>query len=73
MDSSWLLFIAGIIVTLQGWMLTALIDMKTALATIKAQVSRFASDIESEKRSRAEAHKDLSDKIQHLEGRLGGC
>lgn len=65
------LFVAGIVVTLQGWMLKELVNLKTSFATMKAQVDRFASDIESEKRSRAEAHKRLSDQIQHLETRLG--
>lgn len=70
----WLLFIAGIIVTLQGWMLKEVIDLKTNMATVKAQMARYTSDIESEKRTRAETNRELTDKIQHLEDRLSnGC
>lgn len=70
----WLLFIAGIIVTLQGWMLKELIDLKTNMATVKTQMARYTSDIESEKRTRAEVNRELTSKIQHLEDRLqNGC
>lgn len=41
-------------------------DIKT-LARIEAQVARFASDIESEKRTRAEANREINSRLFRVE------
>lgn len=63
----WEYLIAGVIITLQSWILVEIVRLKIDTANHKVQLDRFVSDIESEKGTRARIHSDFESRLRVLE------
>lgn len=71
MSEQWTLILAGVIISLQGWILAEIIRLKVSSAASAAgydrQLSRIVSDIESEKGTRKRLHADFEARLRSVE------
>lgn len=77
MNETVAIFIAGILVSLNAWVLLEIVKVKLSitryeerLQSYTQQLGRIVSDIESEKRNRRDVHADFEKRLRTLEHRV---
>lgn len=67
MNENIALLVAGVIISIQSWILLEIVRLKVSLGKHDDQIGRFLSDVESEKDTRKRVHQDFERRLRALE------